>query len=52
MDAEGKTVVTAEAQPQQVAADGSATFTATAKLPNPSMWSLETPKPLFGSCDR
>jgi beta-galactosidase len=43
MDAEGKTVVTAEAQPQQVAADSSATFTATAKLPNPSLWSLETP---------
>ena len=43
LDAEGKTVATADAQPQQVAADGSATFTASAKLPNASLWSVETP---------
>src|SRR5437899_1582967 len=43
MDAEGKTVATAEAQPQQVAADGSATFTTSAKLPDASLWSVETP---------
>jgi beta-galactosidase len=43
LDAEGKTVATADAQAQQVAADGSATFTATAKLPNASLWAVETP---------
>jgi len=43
MDTEGKTAATAETVPQQVTGDGSATFTATAKLPNPSFWSVETP---------
>jgi len=43
MDAEGKTLAAAETQPQQVSADGSAALTATAKLPNPTLWSLETP---------
>jgi beta-galactosidase len=42
-DAAGKTVATAETPAQSVAADGSATFTATAKLPNPALWSVETP---------
>jgi len=43
MDAEGKALAAAETQPQQVSADGSAALTATAKLPNPTLWSLETP---------
>src|SRR5205823_1160200 len=38
-----KTVAAAETAPQQITGDGSATFTATAKLPNPSLWSVETP---------
>ncbi|PYV80970.1 MAG: beta-galactosidase [Acidobacteria bacterium] len=43
MDAEGKTVAAAESAPQQVTGDGSATFTASARLTNPSLWSVETP---------
>ena len=43
MDAAGKTVATAESPAQQVEADGSATFTATAKLTNAALWSVETP---------
>jgi beta-galactosidase len=43
LDTAGKTVATAEAAQQSIAADGSATFTATAKLANPALWSLETP---------
>jgi len=43
VDAAGKTVATAESAAQQAGADGSATFTATAKLPNASLWSVETP---------
>ena len=43
LDAAGKTVATADAAQQSVASDGSATFTATAKLPNPALWSLESP---------
>ena len=43
VDAAGKTVATAEAPAQQVSADGSATFTATAKLANAALWSVETP---------
>ena len=42
-DAAGKTVATAEAPAQAVAVDGSATFTATAKLASPALWSPETP---------
>ncbi|MGB8261262.1 MAG: beta-galactosidase GalA, partial [Terracidiphilus sp.] len=42
-DAAGKTVATAEAAPQQVAVDGSATFTATAKIANPALWSPDAP---------
>jgi beta-galactosidase len=43
LDASGKTVASADSLPQQVAADGSTTFTATAKLANPVLWSPETP---------
>ncbi len=39
----GKTVATAEAPAQTIAVDGVATFNATAKLPNPALWSVETP---------
>ena len=42
-NADGKTVATAEAPAQSIAADGSATFTATAKLASPALWSPETP---------
>ncbi len=43
LDASGKTVATAEAPAQSIAPDGVATFNATAKLPNPALWSVETP---------
>jgi beta-galactosidase len=43
LDAAGKTVATAEAAPQSVAVDGSATYTATAKLANPALWSVDAP---------
>ena len=43
LDGAGKTVATAEAPAQSIPIDGSATFNATAKLPNPSLWSVETP---------
>jgi beta-galactosidase len=43
LDAAGKTVATAEAAPQSIAVDGSATFTATAKLANPALWSVDAP---------
>ncbi len=43
LDAAGKTVATAEAVPQSVAADGSASFTATATLANPALWSVDAP---------
>jgi beta-galactosidase len=43
VDAAGKTVATAEAPAQQVSADGSTTFTATAKLANAALWSVENP---------
>ena len=42
-DESGKTVATADAPAQPIAPDGSATFTATAKLANPTLWSPETP---------
>jgi beta-galactosidase len=42
-DAAGKIAATAEVAPQTVAADGSAQFTASAYLPNPALWSPETP---------
>jgi beta-galactosidase len=43
VDAAGKTVATAESPAQQVGADGSETFTSTAKLANAALWSVETP---------
>jgi beta-galactosidase len=42
-DAAGKTVATAEAAQQSIASDGSAIFTATARLANPALWSVEAP---------
>ncbi len=43
LDSAGKIVATAEAAPQSVAVDGTASFSATAKLANPALWSVETP---------
>jgi beta-galactosidase len=43
LDAAGKTVATAEAAAQQIPVDGSATFSATAKLANPALWSPDEP---------
>ncbi len=42
-DPSGKTVATAEAPTQNVPVDGSATFTASAKLSHPELWSPEMP---------
>jgi beta-galactosidase len=43
LDATGKTVATAEAPAQSIAVDGAATFTATTKLANPALWSVDAP---------
>ena len=43
VDAKGATVATAEAPAQSVAVDGSAAYTATAKLANPALWSVDEP---------
>src|ERR1039457_146082 len=43
LDGAGKTVATAESATQSIAVDGSASFTAAAKLANPSLWSVEAP---------
>jgi beta-galactosidase len=43
LDAAGKTVATAEAASQSVTVDGSASFTATATLANPALWSVDAP---------
>ena len=43
VDPSGKAVATAEAASQSLAADGSATYTATAKISNPALWSIESP---------
>jgi beta-galactosidase len=43
VNAAGETVATAEAAEQQVGADGSATYTATASLANPALWSVDAP---------
>ncbi len=43
VDAEGKTVASADSAPQQIAADSAVTFTASTKLMNPALWSPETP---------
>jgi beta-galactosidase len=42
-DTAEKTVASADSAPQQITADGSATFTANAKLANPALWSAESP---------
>jgi beta-galactosidase len=39
----GEKVATAEAAAQQVSADGTATYTATANLANPALWSVDAP---------
>jgi beta-galactosidase len=43
LDGAGKTVASAGAVSQQVAADGSAAFQSAARLTNPALWSPETP---------
>jgi beta-galactosidase len=43
LDAAGKTVATAETPTQTIAEDGSASFTATANLANPTLWSVDAP---------
>jgi beta-galactosidase len=43
LDAAGKTVATAEAAAQPVAVDGTASYTATVKLANPALWSVDAP---------
>ncbi len=43
VDAEGKTVATAESAQQSIGVDGGASFTATAKLTNPALWSVDAP---------
>jgi beta-galactosidase len=43
LDSAGNTVAAAEAPAQSIAADSSANFTATAKLPNPKLWSVDEP---------
>jgi len=43
VDAAGKTVANAEAQAQSIAADGSASYTATASLENAALWSPDAP---------
>ena len=43
LDAAGKIVATAEAPAQQIAVDGAGTFTATAQIDHPALWSVETP---------
>ncbi len=43
LDAAGKVVATADSAPQMVPMDGAAYLTASANLPNPELWSPETP---------
>ena len=43
LDPSGKTVATAEASEQTIAADGSTAFTATAQLASPALWSVDEP---------
>ncbi len=43
LDPDGKQVANAESATQLVAADGSTTFTATTRIANPALWSIETP---------
>jgi beta-galactosidase len=43
LDAAGKSVATAESPAQPIAVDGSASFTATAKIASPALWSTDAP---------
>ncbi len=43
LDAAGKTVATVDAPERSIAPDANAEFTATAKLTNPALWSVDTP---------
>jgi len=43
VDAAGKTVATVESASQSIAVDSSATFTTTAKLTSPALWSVDAP---------
>ena len=43
LDAEGKTVATANAEPQTIEPGGTAAFTATANLSTPTLWAPDTP---------
>ncbi len=43
LDSAGKTVATAESEAQSIDADSSAHFKATARLENPSLWSVDEP---------
>ena len=43
LDAAGKTVAATEAPAQSIAVDGSASYTATAQISNPALWSVDTP---------
>jgi beta-galactosidase len=43
VDSAGKTVASAEAPAQSIVVDGAVSFSATAKLPSPSLWSVEAP---------
>ncbi len=43
LDAAGKVVGTADSAPQSVAPDGSSSFTGSASIANPALWSPETP---------
>jgi beta-galactosidase len=43
LDASGNAVANAEAPSQSIPVDGSASFAATAQLPNPALWSVDAP---------
>jgi beta-galactosidase len=43
LDADGKTVATAESPAQQIAVDGAGTFAATARIARPALWSADAP---------
>jgi len=43
-DQAGKTIASAESPAQAIPADGAVTFNATAKLMNPSLWSVDQPR--------
>jgi beta-galactosidase len=44
MEAGGKVVATAEAPEQSIEADGSSSYSSSAKLPSPKVWSVEEPR--------